>query len=562
MPQGRRYGKYNKRMRRKSVNRRGRRRRLVQDTVFNPTGSTRADFIQALKKVSYSVARVGFTKLGMHAQKAFDKWYSTSRSPGRPSPRGPAMKSKRDNKNRHDDLKQGKNPGSMNTGRGFTTSARGYAHTQHRSVIPKWKQDRIKKYDNNVWQTILLSRSNRLTNSNNTLETSRYPIKAPECLDSERVQSMIFQPFCSHFSGIHTSHYKHVLQTGTGAGNVLIHNTTVDGRLDTIQNQVDSGRHNMSGDVDGSGAGIIVHANDTTATSTARGIGNRAQINQHYDQLVKQTKVDLVFTASRAFPMKVSVSLVRYIEPTAPYSMTAADKMELCNNLTNRGLNYQRFKVEWLHEFVLPGLVVNKTPPTHSVNKTLAHNFMQTNTFQQDTIAEAQTAASQLQLGKSIATHTNEVADGFMSGSYVIMIKYRKMQKPQQFTYTRTIHNDTGTDANLGEITVPVLSEQSFDVPNNTGTSTTSSDGSPLNQQGNESLGSFYLHGKIGTQWGFRRETEAIPSLMSGTASSANFKKMQSLNITPDLIDSNDDGIYTKSANAQNLQSSTANSTP
>ena len=87
-----------------------------------------------------------------------------------------------------------------------------------------------------VWQTVLLSRSNRLAGSNNTLQTTRYPLKMPECLDSEKTMSVIFTPFCSHFSGTHTSFYRKV----NSAGNALDHDTT--NRLDVIQRKADTGR--------------------------------------------------------------------------------------------------------------------------------------------------------------------------------------------------------------------------------------------------------------------------------------------------------------------------------
>ncbi len=200
--------------------------------------------------------------------------------------------------------------------------------THGKGVVPRWKRKRLGLYKFDVWQTILLSKSNRLAASNNVLETYRYPIKAPECLDSERVQSMIIQPFCSHFSGIHSTMFRKV-RSSDGAD--LDHDTAQ--RLDVIQNKADIARHELPSNVDGSGGSAIVYESDyaggAITAGVARGATNVQQVHTYYDQLVKRLKVDLVFTASRAFPVQVSVSVVRMIDATSPYDLTGDDKKDV-----------------------------------------------------------------------------------------------------------------------------------------------------------------------------------------------------------------------------------------
>ncbi len=57
-------------------------------------------------------------------------------------------------------------------------------------------------------------------------------------------------------------------------------------------------------------------------------------------------------------------------------------KKMLLNNLDNKGMEYAKYKTEWLHEFTLPGLRTGKKIPHYSINKTLNTNFLQTNTFE------------------------------------------------------------------------------------------------------------------------------------------------------------------------------------
>ena len=88
-------------------------------------------------------------------------------------------------------------------------------------------------------------------------------------------------------------------------------------------------------------------------------------------------------------------------------------------------------------------------------------------------------------------------------------------------------------------------------------------DGSPLStNQGNEAQGSFYLHGKIQYQWGFKRECESVPSIVSSDPSHADYKKAQSLMIDPTKSDSDTNGFHTESPSHVQLAASTANIGP
>jgi hypothetical protein len=418
-------------------------------------------------------------------------------------------------------------------------------------MLPAWKKKRAKEYNKgNVWQTVLLSKSSRIPTSNNVLKTFRYPIKAPEALDGERVQSMVFSPFCSHWTGIHTTYFRKIRADGTD----LDHATATP--LDVIQNKADIQRHSLPQVVEGArhqtvgyqhefNTGAII---DAAGTQTATALANN---HSYYDQMLKNIKIDLVFMASRAFPVKISVSVIRHIQPTAPYVWTTADKQQLLNNLDNKGLEWANYKVEYSHEFVLPALRTGKKPPTKNLVKDIKTHFMQTNTFNENTIGEDMASANQTHLGLGIRRRPDEVADGFVSGMCYVLIKYRKMQQPQQFTYTQTIAQDasgTGAGEGTASITLPVVTEESFDVPNESSGGIQSSDNAPFETtQGNEARASFYVHGSLKYNWGFREDTEAIPSLMSNQTTDTDYRKAQSLNIDPTLEGDNTYGIYAQS---------------
>ena len=471
---------------------------------------------------------------------------------------------------RHQELKSDNVNSAVPKGKGAGyDKANGRLTTHGRGKVPAWKLKRLGKYKNSVFQTVLLSKSNRLAASQNLLERSRYPIKAPECLDSERIQAMVFSPFCSHFSGVHSTLYQKIQADGTD----LDHDTS--NRLDVIQNKCDITRHELGGI--GSAQSILDGATQTAITyegdyaggaisaSSARGAANLAQIHSYYDQLVKGVNVNLVFMASRAFDMRVSVSVVRLIKPTSPNTLDANDKKMLLNNLNYKGIEWSDYRVEWNHQFTLKGLKENKKPPTYSVNKKLKTNFLQTNTFESNNTAQAMVQSAATQLGKDINVRQNETADGDVSSQFFVIIKYRKVAAPQQFTYSQQLDmvSAHGSGVSQASIDVPVITEGSFDVPVVDGTGTTPGDGAPFSaNQGDEGKGSFYIHGKIVYEWGFKREPESIPSIVSSDPSHADYKKVQSLMIDPTFTTDDTHGIYTESPDHVQLAASTANTGP
>lgn len=469
--------------------------------------------------------------------------------------------------NRHEELNTYQSNNKVPTGKGKgKTKSTGVLTTHGVGRVPRWKLERLNKYKHNVYQTVLISKSNRLPASQNFLENARYPIKAPECLDSERIQSMVFTPFCSHFSGVHSTMFRKVQSDGTD----LDHSTTL---LDVIQNKADIARQELPASVDGTGGSAIVYESDyaggAITAGTARGATNQAQIVSYIDQLVKGVNVNLVFMASRAFDMKIGVSVVRKIVASTPNDMTADDKKNLLNNMDYKGIPYSDYRVEWNHQFVLKGLKAGKKPPTYSVNKKLKCNWMQSNTFQSDTTSQAMTQANTNLLGKNINVRQDETADGDMSSQFFVIIKYRKVQKPQQFTYSQAIEADSNfsTGITSAHVELPVITEESFDVPTSdglaSGSGTGFEEGKPFStNQGNESLGSFYLHGKLVYNWGFRREPEAIPSLVSSDPSHADYKKAQSLMIDPTFVANDTYGIYSESPDHVQLATNTSNTGP
>lgn len=329
------------------------------------------------------------------------------------------------NMNRHDQLKS-ENVSSLvpkGKGKGFS-KANGRLTTHGKGKVPRWKLKRLGKYKHNVYQTVLISRSNRLPASQNLLERSRYPIYAPECLDGERIQSMVFSPFCSHFSGIHSTRFQKVQSDGTD----LDHSSQL---LDVIQNRADIARHNLPSNVDGVGGSAIVYESDfaggAITAGTARGASNLSQIHTYYDQLVKGVNVNLVFTPARVYDMRVSVSVVRFVKTSAPNTLSANDKKMLLNNLDYKGIEYNDYRVEWNHIFTLKGLKKDKNPSRYSVNKKIKCNFLQSNTFESNNTAEAMIQSGATQLGKDINVRQNETTDGDVSSQFFVIIKYKKV---------------------------------------------------------------------------------------------------------------------------------------
>jgi len=458
---------------------------------------------------------------------------------------------------RHEKLKSGQASGPVNKGKGGRGmhTATGTIYTHPSSKIPAWKRKRLREFKHTVWQTVLLSKSKRIPNSNNVLGTFRYPIKAPECLDSERVQTMVFTPYMSAYSGIHTTFYRNIRADGTD----LEHATSEP--LDVIQNKTDLARHHLPGSVEASGGTVIKYETDVITANLTQSAAELGNVNAYYNHLLKGIDLDLTFLASRAFPVKISVTVVRHIQPTLPHTWTTEDKQQLFNNLSNRGLEWSSYKIEYCHEFTLPGLKKGKKPPKYDIRKNIRMNAMVTNAFNQSTTSDDMAQSSLNTLGLGLRRRSTEVADGYVSGSTYVLIKYRKVNQPQQFTYIQNLQsNSTGT--NLSQLETVGLSESSFDIPSVTGNQSIQVGDTPFEtSQGNEARASFYVCGKIKNQFGVK-EIEAIPSIMSGASASADYNKQQSLNIDPTLTNDTNNGIYTQSQKHQTLAQNTANSGP
>ena len=449
---------------------------------------------------------------------------------------------------RHEKLTSNDASGPVNKGKGY--NMRGSLVVTHpASKVPKWKVKRLREYKHNVYQTVLLSKSARIATSNNILSTFRHPIKAPSTLGEGRVQAMVFSPYCSGFTGVHTTFYRKIRADGTDVD----HATTEP--LDVIQNKADIQRHHLPRTTDATFGSPLQYEHqivapdgsagtiDAAATQTTAALAN---VHTFYDQLLKGVKLDMTFMSSRCFPVKVSVSLIRHIQPTQPYTWSTSDKQQLLNNLNNRGLEWSDYKVEFCKEFTLPALKRGKKPFQFNLIKDIRTNVMQTNSFNDNNTAQDMVEANKNQLGLGLKRRSDEVADGFVSGQTYLLIKYRKVQQPLQFMYEQTLDtNLSGTKT--ASVQLPFITEESFDVPPNAGGGVPG-DGSPANvDQGDETKASFYLHGKIVYNWGFREDTEAIPSVMSEVSANANYKKTQSLNIDPTLAGDNNNGIYTQS---------------
>lgn len=134
-----------------------------------------------------------------------------------------------------------------------------------------------------------MSKSPRLPTSDNILKTFRYPIKAPECLDSERVQTMVFLPFCSHWTGIHTTFYRKIRADGTD----LDHDTAQP--LGVIQNKADVARHALPTTVEGSRKQAVGYEHELNTGGIIDGAATQTSTNllnnhAYYDQMLKKYK--------------------------------------------------------------------------------------------------------------------------------------------------------------------------------------------------------------------------------------------------------------------------------
>lgn len=581
---------YQRRSRSNNRKKRGRRRRLPESAIMPyassgsairtiPRGITRVHAAANAAATAYQAAQTAH----QYYQTASKYYKSMTGGGSRPTKklkqttlvkRGDA-KRKSTSADRHNKLKDARPSNPEPRGKGYNKAKVGITYTHPQSKIPAWKRKRLREYNKgNVYQTVLVSRTNRQLNSSNQLVTSRYPILLPECKNDELTQSVIFTPFCSHYSGIHTTYFRHV----NAAGVDLVHGTDAKYRMDVIQNKADVRRHNLPSAVEGTHGSEIIYEQEGVANGTTQNATNRDNVFSYFDQLVKKNTIDLVFTSCRAFDVHVSVSMVRQIVPDTPFSLTDSDTQQLCNDLNYKGIDYDRWRVEWCTDFILPALKKGKVP-TKSVNHTIVSNFLQTNAFNEDTVSQALDEAGETLLGTGLQTGNQDTADGAMSGNYYIIIKYQKVRKPQSFEYFKITDysrqvEGTGWGLPSGGVSMPVISEESIDIQVQGGVDnsdgTTVNDGTPFStNQGDERRACCYVHGKIKTQWGFRTEEESIPAVMSDTKTSNDYNKPQSLNICPTVFDPTDSssgnntyGLYEQSPDHENILGSTAQTGP
>ena len=95
---------------------------------------------------------------------------------------------------RHEKLKEKGTIGPVNKGKGFNTAPNGIVITHGKGVVPKWKRKRLYDYKYDVWQTVLISKSNRMPGSNNVLNTYRYPVRVNQCKDSQTLNGAVPHP--------------------------------------------------------------------------------------------------------------------------------------------------------------------------------------------------------------------------------------------------------------------------------------------------------------------------------------------------------------------------------
>lgn len=463
---------------------------------------------------------------------------------------------KKMSKNRHNNLKKtGTQPVNKGKGMKGKYKSRLTGVTVTHPNLPQWKKERKKKYlKGTVYQTVFLSRSNRLTGGSNQLNTSRYPLLLPESSTAETTQTCIWSPFASAYSGVHTTFFRHV----NAAGNALIHATGNTHRMDVVQQRADIRRHNLPSSVENTNASVIIYQNDVISSNTTQLTTNTDNALIYLDQYLKKIKCDIIFTSCRNFDVLVSLSVIRRIQPGPKYTLSADEIKDFCNDIDNRGMEYTDFKQEYHTTVLLPKIQMNQPPPTRSINHTIVCDWLQTNCFKDANTSEIMNDASTTLLGQGIVKNHLQPADSDMAGNTWILIKYKKVRSPQVFTYEKVIDysrqvEGTGWGVPTASVQLPALSETTIDIPSHTGVDnsdgTEQKSGSPFATDfANEQKAAVYLHGKFTYEWGYREESENINSVMSTDPTSIDYNKPLSLHIDPTLIGNNNYGLYTESA--------------
>lgn len=164
--------------------------------------------------------------------------------------------------------------------------------------------------------------------------------------------------------------------------------------------------------------------------------------------------------------------------------------------------------------------------------KKVLSSFLQKNDFEKNDVAGVLDDASQTTLGTGVTVRDKQIPDGDECGNFVILIQYKKKRTVQQFTYKQAIQSNAGRV--VGEISLPIVSEESFDAPLNDGFGIDGQDGTPLSTAlHDETKATFYVAGKVSTCFCYKDKVDQYPSVVD---ESADTKAPLSLNICPFVV--------------------------
>lgn len=483
------------------------------------------------------------------------------------------------NKHRHDEAQNSVGTKNSRLGKGFNRKAVGVTVTHPRGKVPRWKLQRLRDYKNDVFQTIFISQTSRQANSSNALKTVRSPIRLPECLNLNTTQTVMLSPFCAQYSGTHTTGFLHLNSTATDFVNSQeAAPTSKHARFDVIQNRVPLERHERAAGVEGIYSNPPAYQNAENTIGTVQNAANLYKIDAWYDQLFKKLDLDLVFSSCRAFPVEVSVSVIRSIKMLTPYGLSTEMKQAFANTVDKtKSLDYNDFVVEYQTKFTLGALRKGKDPPHKNVKHSVIANVLQTNAVNEDTIPDVLNASGDTLLGQGVSHPHIETVDGGVSSQMFLLISYRKKRTGgQQFTYTTTLESSRDTEATgwghgVASVEMEALGDETgLDIPVHTGVhdsdGTLQNAGSPFGSSSgvatsDESKACCMLHGKIGYTWGFKDKTDTFPSVQSSLSTNIDYKKPVSLNIDPLATRGGTYSLYTKSQDDQKIPANTAAST-